>query len=308
MQKLKSIISLPILAVVVANIIWGTASPIFKWSLENIPLYTLAYLRFSIATLLILPFALKKLKIEKEDWPTMIFVAISGITLNILFFFWGLKKTTAIEASLIIVTAPLLTVIFSAIFLKEKLNRNIFLGIGVALAGFLITMTESILNHQSNGSLLGNFFIFIATLAFVVEVILTKKISRKYSALTITFWSFLIGTITFLPFFISDAIKPDWLSNLNINGIVGIIFGAVFSSTIAYYLYNWGIEKAHINKIAVLDYINPIASIAIAVPLLGEKISPFIIIGSIFIFIGIYISERRSRTLQDRNENDIITP
>jgi len=283
--------NLPYLALLTSSIIWGAASPIFKWSLENIPPFTLAYLRFSIASLLIFPFAYKKLLIKKEDILTLLLIALTGVTINISFFFWGLKYTTAINSVIIASSAPIITIILSIIFLKEKPKKNIWLGTFLSLLGILIIFLEPILIGKKGGTILGDTLMLIATISAVIQTIATKKIIKKYPAETITFWTFFVGTFTFLPLLLYEFSSTPWLSSLSTKGIVGIIFGAFFSSAIAYLAYNWAIQKMEVSHMAVFTYLNPIVGIAIAVPLLGEKISIEFILGALLVLSGIILTE-----------------
>lgn len=301
LKKLFSQSRLPYLSIAAACLIWGAASPIFKWSLTNIPVFTLAYFRFSIAALLLLPFVKNKLHIEKKDIPTVFFIGLTGITLNISFFFWGLEKTSSINSSIIIASEPLFIILFSIIFLKERPKKKLWLGILLSVIGFLIIIEKS-LKGTNNGTLLGDLFILFATLAYVTQTIISKKIFEKYEAITITFWSFLVGTITFLPPFMYEALKPHWLENLNVQGIIGIAFGAFLSSAAAYFLYNWGIKQIEISKSAVFNYLNPVSGIIIAIPLLGEKITPSFLVGALLVFIGVYITQHPTNALQNQDE------
>src|SRR3989337_3866488 len=90
-----------ILALIGANIIWGAAPPIFKWALEDIGPFTLAFLRFFIAAIIILPFAYKSLFVERQDYLKLFLIGFFGVTLNISFFFLGLKFAPSINASVI---------------------------------------------------------------------------------------------------------------------------------------------------------------------------------------------------------------
>lgn len=290
-KKLTSAWNWPLLAIVTSSIIWGAASPIFKWSLEDIPPFTLAYLRFSIASILIFPFVYKSLAIKKEDWKLLLIIGLTGVSINISFFFWALKFTTAINSVIIGSAAPIFTLVFSIVFLGEKPPIRTWIGIIISLLGILVIFIEPLLKLERNGTFIGDMLMLIATLSAVINTIATKKIINRYSPFSITFWSFLIGTITFLPFLIQEAIHPNWLSDVSIKGITGIIFGAVFSSAIAYLAYNWAIKKMEVSHLAIFTYLNPIVGIAIAVPLLNEKLTIEYLLGAVLVTSGILITE-----------------
>jgi drug/metabolite transporter (DMT)-like permease len=103
-----------VLALVIANIIWGGASPIFKFALQNIPPFTLAFIRFFFAGLIFLPLALKNFqKVNLRSWLEIFLVSFFGIFINITFFFLGLKKTESINVPIIASSGPVFLYIFS---------------------------------------------------------------------------------------------------------------------------------------------------------------------------------------------------
>ncbi len=283
-----------IIALIIANTIWGAASPIFKWSLENISPFTLAFLRFSLASILIFPFTWHNLHIEKKDILSIIGIGFFGVGINIPFFFYGLKLAPSINAPMIASSGPIFLIICSIIFLKEKPKSKVVLGTLVSLLGVIVIILRPFLEEGINGTaILGNIFFLIATFGGVIHAVISKSILNKYSAGSITFWSFIVGTIIFLPFFISESSAPGFLMKLDTRGIIGILFGVIFSSTLAYFLYEWGIQKVAANEVGVFTYIDPIIALVIAIPLLGEKITPVFLLGSLFVFSGIFIAEGR---------------
>ena len=140
-------INLPILALIVANIIWGAASPIFKYSLENNSPFTLAFLRFLMASCLLYPFIHKKLKMSdlKNKWLWLF--SLCATTFNISFFFLALQRTVSINAPIIGSAGPIFILIGSIIWLKEKPKIQVILGLILSLIGILFIILEPILNH-----------------------------------------------------------------------------------------------------------------------------------------------------------------
>jgi len=84
-------IQLAIIALILANIIWGASFPIYKWALEIIPPFMFVVIRFLGGALIILPFVYKSLKIERADVPKLIFASLLGLTIAIPMLFFGLK-------------------------------------------------------------------------------------------------------------------------------------------------------------------------------------------------------------------------
>ncbi|KKP59338.1 MAG: hypothetical protein UR52_C0008G0048 [Candidatus Gottesmanbacteria bacterium GW2011_GWA1_34_13] len=284
-----------ILALIFCNIIWGAASPIFKWSLQDIPLFVLAYFRFFIASILLFPIASRNsLIIHRQDWGKILGFALSGVTFNITFFFLGLKLAPSINAPIIASAGPIFLLLASIIFLKENPKRKKIIGMLISLLGvFVIIGRPLIENGFAISGMLGNIFILMATFGAVGHTIFCKQLSHKYPANTITFWAFIIGTVTFLPFFINESLSTPWIINLDIRGYVGLVFGSVLSSFIAYSLYSWAIARIDASEAGIFTYIDPVAATIIAIPLLGEIPTPLFILGTLFVFGGIFVAEGR---------------
>lgn len=287
-------INWPVLALIVANIIWGATSPILKYSLENIPPFSLAFIRFLLASLILFPLVHTKINYPdlKNKWLWV--YALFGITFNIIFFFMALQKIPSINAPIIASSGPIMILIGSAVFLKEKIKLNLVFGTILSLFGVLLIIFQPILDHGLSTEILGNLLMVFATFGAVVATIAGRKFLTENNALGSTFWSCLIGTLTFAPLMFYEYLKnPTWWGSLDIRGWIGIIYGAVFASCIAYAAYDWALAKLPAAKTSIFTYIDPVIAVIIAVPLLGEKITLPFIIGTVFVFLGILISEHR---------------
>jgi len=287
----------PILALIIANIIWGAAPPIFKFALENIPPFTLGFLRFFIPALLLLPFIrnFKVRDISPKDWLELILGSFFGITINIAFFFLALQKTQSINAPIIASSGQVFLYILSIIFLKEKAKLKVFAGMMCALIGVVFIILSPVLfegKSFSLGEFTGNLFLVISTFGAVLHPLLYKNILKKMDTMVVTCLSFFIGSIAFLPMVVGEL--QSWnVMMLDFRGIVGILFGAFLSSLAAYSLYNYGLSKISTEEIGLFTYIDPIVTVLIAAPLLHEYPTVHFFLGAILVFGGIFIAEGR---------------
>ena len=286
----------PILALIIANIIWGMASPIFKFALTNVPPFTLAFIRFFFAGLIFLPIALNKWqKLSARQWLEILLVGFFGITINISFFFLGLVKTESINVPVIASSGPVFIYILSIIFLKEKPKLKVLTGMMVALIGvLLIILSPLILGGRKFviGAVEGNLFILLATFGSVLQTIFGRDVLKKINAVQVAAITFLFGSLTFIPFIPKEFVNWD-ISFLNIAGWTGIIFGVFFSSALAYFLFYYGISRLKAQEVGIFTYIDPLAAIVVAAPLLHEYPNLFYIFGGLLIFWGIYFAEGR---------------
>jgi drug/metabolite transporter (DMT)-like permease len=289
----------PIVALIIANIIWGAASPIFKFALTNIPPFTLAFIRFFFAGLIFLPFILfKDYSITKKQLLTICLGAFFAITVNISFFFLGIQMTTSINAPVIGSSQPIFILLFAILFLKEKFHKRTLVGILTSLAGVLIVILSPLwMNHgttlaQKDVALVGNLFLVLATFGAIMQAIIFKKVLKEVDSLVVTCLSFLFGAFTFIPFMVPEL--NTWsITQLNSAGWTGILFGVFLSSAAGYGLYLYGVSKLEAQEVGIFTYIDPVAAVILAVPLLHEYPTPSFFIGSFFVFLGILIAEKR---------------
>jgi len=289
----------PVLALVIANIIWGAASPIFKFSLENIPPFTLAFIRFFFAGLILLPFV--EHHWQKLDWKTLGIICLGaffGITVNISFYFLALVRTASINAPIIASAQPLFLYLFAIFVLRERPRKRVLTGILLSFAGVMtIILSPFFMNGGTplaakETEVLGNLFLVIATMGVIGNVLVFKKVLKQTNPFQVAFISFLFGSLTFLPFAMNE-LRTWSLASLNGHGWTGIIFGVFFSSALAYSLFIYGISKIEAEEVGIFTYIDPVVAVLLAIPLLNEYPTIFFYLGTMFVFVGILVAEGR---------------
>lgn len=286
---------IPYIALIAAHLIWGANFVVAKITLQEFPPMSLALLRFALASLLLAPFFIaetKKVKIDRRDLPKLIAIGILIITLNITFFFEGIKRTTAINASVLTLVIPMLSVLFGWWFLKEKVFLINLLGIVMGLLGALVIVgvPQLFTGGISNQIMTGNILIILASLTWVMGTIVSKKILSRYSFLVITAIAFLVGTVTFfIPASFEYIQNPAWISEVTVLGLLGLTFMTLLSSISAYFLFEWGLSKTSVTIADLFQYIEPFVATALAVIVLGERLSTSFLIGGVLVAIGAYL-------------------
>lgn len=286
-------IQLAIVALIITNIIWGAAPPIFKWSLKNIDPFTFAFYRFFLSTLILLPFTIHKIKVSHHDFLRLILLSFIGFFLHISLFLFGLKLTSSISFPIIMSSAPVFLILGSVLLLKEKILPRTVTGTFVSLIGVLIVILLPYLREGFDGEIIGNILYVFSAISFVCYTLLLKEYKLNYSSVTVTFWLFAIATVLFFPFFLWESAGKNPGSIIDTPAAIGILFGAVFVSVVAYLLFNVAIKRVVVNEIGVYLYIDPIVTAVIAFYLLGETISFPFLVGALMVFLGIFITEKR---------------
>lgn len=290
---------LAVLALLLTSVIWGVAVPVIKLTLPSLPPFTFIFFRLIITSWIFLPFFFrehKKHPIDERDFPHLFLIGFFGITLNLGLLFLGLEKTSAIEGGLIGATTPILLLIAGWWFLKERINRKEKIGTSLALLGTLVIVFEPIFRGEFYGRAFsldhtfGNILVLLGNLAWVAYTILSKEISKKYSALTITFFSMIIGLITFLPLSLIEVFVFQKVPIFNPASIIGLLYMAVLSLGAAYFLFEWGLRKLEACETGIFAYMQPVFIFPAAYLLLGETI-PYILWPAILLTaIGVVIA------------------
>lgn len=289
----KSPAKIAIICLILTNVIWGASAPIFKWSLTDISPMALGFLRFLLASLILLPFVIHKIKIKKHDVLKLFFLSFLGFGLNIGLILIGLKLSPSINAPIIGSSAPVFLLLGSMLFLREKVRSKTIIGTFISLLGVIIIVIKPIFSEGFDTKLLGNVLFILSTLAFIAYTLLLKRFRLPYPSLTVTFWLFVFAAINFFLFLPLDRVSYSALFSFDLKGLIGVLFGGIFTSTIAYCCFNYAVAKIDTNEVGVFLYIDPIIAALIALPLLGEQITLTYLLGSALVFLGIFIAEKR---------------
>lgn len=283
------------IAIIAAHLIWGGNYVFAKITLQEIPIMSLGFLRYGLACLLIIPFLLnlepKDKKIKFDHLPQLILGALLMACINIAFFYAGLKRTTAIDASVLELSIPIISVIGGWWFLREKIYTANLVGIIISLFGALSVLGIPLLFFEgfSTKQLFGNFLILGSAISFVAGTMILKRMLKIYKPIVVTAITFLTAATAFaIPALTEYLANPTWILKVSILGIFGLIYITVLSSICAYFLLLWGLNKIPISHANMLQYIEPAVAATLAVPLLGERISFSFIIGTCLIILGVY--------------------
>lgn len=289
------------LALLVATIIWGIAPPVIKWTLGFISPINFLFYRFLFASIIViipLFWKIRKLKPSKKDWFWYIFLGFLCTPLNLLLLFFGIQKTTAIDASLISITAPFFIFIGGALFLKETVTKTEKIGIGLAIAGTLLTISQPFFEKGLDifKSIEGNIFVFLGTLVWVVFILLAKK-HRHLDPIFLSLFSFIVGLIVITPFVLlklNSSITFNFeLLTLNSNALWGVLFMVIFSSVIAYSTHLYGLSKIEASETGIFTYLQPLFAVPISFIFLHEKITVPFLLGAVLIASGVFFSASR---------------
>ena len=230
-----------------------------------------------------------KEKIERGDFLKIIFASILGMCTNMLAFFRGLELSTPINSGVIITLSPVLVLILSYFFLKEKITIKKILGILIGFSGavFLI-LNSSKTGINAPNIPLGNSFFLLNASAYAGYLIIVKPLTSKYNIFTLMKWLFLIGLILSAPITFNQFIEVKWteLPWFAMWRMGYVVIGTTFLT----YLFNiYALKKLSPTTVGSFIYLQPIITIMFALITANDTLDTTKILSCILVFIGVYL-------------------
>ena len=234
-------------------------------------------------------------KIEKKDFLKILLAAILGMCINMLAFFRGLELSTPINSGIIITLSPVLVLILSYFFLKEKITTKKIIGILIGFAGavFLI-LNSSKTGINSPNIPLGNSFFLLNASAYAGYLIVIKPLTNKYNIFTLMKWLFLIGLILSTPITFNQFVEVNWteLPWFAIWRMAYVVIGTTFLT----YLFNvYALKTLSPTTVGSFIYLQPIITIGFALITGNDILDTTKLFSCLLVFIGIYLVSIRNR-------------
>ncbi|HLW08184.1 MAG TPA: DMT family transporter [Marinilabiliaceae bacterium] len=292
------------LAMMGANIAWGLMAPLSKSIMMFGAIGYLSLVSFRLAGAAI-AFWVASLFVKREKVPPrdlfLIFIAsLFAIVFNQGIYITGVSLTSPINASIVTTFLPIITMIISALYLKEPITFKKILGVVVGGAGAVLIIVSSTqqdaLSTASNNNLKGILLVFLAQLSYAIYFVFFKKFVEKYSPITLMKWMFLFATITYLPFGQSEFMHIDY-TIIPFSVYRDITFVVLGSTFFTYLMVPIGQKNLRPTVASMYNNLQPIVA-TIAAAIMG--IDAFGLIKGMaiaLVFIGVYIVNRsKART------------
>jgi drug/metabolite transporter (DMT)-like permease len=234
-------------------------------------------------------------KIEKKDFLKILIASILGMCVNMLAFFRGLELSTPINSGIIITLSPVLVLILSYFFLKEKVTVKKIIGILIGFSGavFLI-LNSSKTGINAPNIPLGNSFFLLNASAYAGYLIVIKPLTSKYNIFTLMKWLFLIGLVLSTPITFNQFIEVNWteLPWFAIWRMAYVVIGTTFLT----YLFNiYALKTLSPTTVGSFIYLQPIITIGFALITGNDVLDTTKLFSCLLVFIGIYLVSIRSR-------------
>ncbi|HEX8731681.1 MAG TPA: EamA family transporter [Ktedonobacterales bacterium] len=283
-----------------AAALWGLMYVVSRVALAHIPALALSEMRVAISLVCLAPFALRERfwRVTPRQFGWLALVGLAGFTCSLPLQFIGTALTSASLGSLITSSAPAFIVLFAALG-GERPTLRALVALAVALAGVGLIVGVDV---PAGVSLVGTLALTGAAVAWALYTVLGARVARELPLLTILFWSLLIGGAAAIPFAVPVWPSLDQMRHYSPALWRDILYLSVIAMALAFLLWNYGFAHLPSDVGAVFGLFQPLVGVALAVALLGERLSTLAAVGAVAILAGAALaglgSEKRERGRQ----------
>ncbi len=284
------------LVLVVANVVYATSYAATRLTLDHVPPATLALIRLVIGALVLIPLAVAlqpaaAAPIGRADRWRIRWMGVLGFAGAFAFSHWGIARSTATNAALLITVEPISLILLSPWALGERLTRREGLGAALALAGAAVVVvngipgvTAALVPHWR-----GDLLLILAGLAYAAYSLFGREVLTRHPAIAVTAWSIAWGVAAMLPL---AALEWSAGVELRLNGpaILGVLYLAVLITALSYLAWNWALERVPAPRAAIFLNIQPLVGTLLGVYYLGEPLTAFTVAGGVLIVIGLTLT------------------
>ena len=274
-----------------------------KFALEGLGIFQVVFGRYGTAFLVLMIVYRRRLhnfSIASQDIKHFLALTMVEPVGYFIMETFGVRYSSPANVSLIIATIPVFAVIFAFFILKERLSLVNILGIFVSIFGvyFIAALQQS--SDLAPRPVLGNFLTLGGAVAAGLYNSLARRLTQKYSPLTLTYYQTFMATIVFLPLAVIEYFFPvlssvEGSGDIHINAfIVGnVFFLAIGGSIFAYFLLNRALSRLGAAQVAVFSNFIPVVTIIFSYFLFNELLRPLQFVGAGCVLAGIYLTYKQ---------------
>jgi drug/metabolite transporter (DMT)-like permease len=222
----------------------------------------------------------------REDLLQFLLLGLLGVTANQTLFLYGLRYTTAVNATILVTTIPIFTVLESVLTGRESASALKFGGIAVAAVGAIYLIGPDRISLAPDLAL-GNALILVGMICYSLYLVLSKRMLQRYRPITVSLYVMTFGALGVLPVGLHGAASLE-LATVSPKIWWLTAYIVIFPTILAYFLNIWALKRVSPNMVAVYIYLQPLfAALATQLFLPGEQLTLRAGIAGLTIFAGL---------------------
>lgn len=280
-------------AIFLANTIFGLGVPVSKALLDSwvTPMGYMASRSFFAAIIFwLIACFLPKEHVERKDLMVILFGGLLGFVISQSLTAWALDFTTPVYFSLIAALTPVGVMLMAALFIGEKITWIKVLGVILGIVGALLMLVKGWQAGAGKNDVLGIFLAILSVLTWAIYLIVTRKVSQKYSSVTQMKWVFLISAIVTVPIAMPEfGAQALYSSAVNWEGIAEMAFLVLGATVLGYFLIPVAMKTLHATTVSIYTNLQPIVASMVAIFVGQDFLSWDKIVAAALVLLSAYI-------------------
>lgn len=280
-------------ALILVALFWSTSGTVSKLLLVSLSPYTIAFLRFAAASVIMLP--LYFLQPHRPSPRTLLTVLMPWSvfsTGNVILFYLGIKHTTANASVVIYAAIPVITAAADYLLYGRSLSPRRIAGIVTGLIGVILVVITPVIDGSGMGSLYGNLIIGAGMLSWAVYSLASQRLFSRnggvsaVSASAAGLWTSTLVTGIAMSILVPAPLAFRW--TLPVAGMIAYL--SVFVTVVTFILYQWCIKHSSATVASMTNYVQPVFAFLINGIVLRERIGPWFLAGSLLAVGGVVLA------------------
>ena len=280
-------------AIFLANTIFGLGVPVSKALLDSwvTPMGFMASRSLFAAIIFwVIACFLPKEHVERKDLLVILFGGLLGFVISQSLTAWALDFTTPVYYSLIAALTPVGVMLMAALFIGEKITWMKGIGVVLGIIGALLMLFKGWQAGAGKNDVLGIFLAILSLLTWAIYLIVTRKVSQKYSSVTQMKWIFLISAIVTVPIVIPEFhAQTLYSSAANWEGIAEMAFLVLGATVLGYFLIPVAMKTLQATTVSIYTNLQPIVASLVAIMVGQDFLTWDKIVAAILVLISAYI-------------------
>jgi drug/metabolite transporter (DMT)-like permease len=292
--KISQVLAMSYLFLVLSALIWSGNFVLSRGMHDVIPPFGLAFYRWVVAGLILLPFGLpymlKQIPELKKNFRYLLVQAVLGIACFNTMIYVATQTTTAINAVLVNSCIPVIIVAVSWFMFRDRVSIRQAAGIIISLGGVVYIIAKGDVETLRSLSFnRGDLVVLVAAFVWAAYSVNLKKFPKELNPIAYLTAISMIGVLILLPFYLHETFGGRPV-HFNTPTIASVLYVGLFASVIAFLFWNKAVRDVGANKAGPFVHLMPVFSTILAVIFLGESLMGFHLKGIGFIFTGILLT------------------
>jgi drug/metabolite transporter (DMT)-like permease len=291
-------LSHPYLLLTLTALFWSGNMVLGRGIRGDVPPLSLAFWRWAIAFLCVLPLAWPHLRTQwpllKKGWRPIVALGLIGVGGYNTFAYIALQYTAATNALLLNSFVPIATIAISWLFLGKHLRRVEGIGVLISLLGATAIIARGDPAVLADLSLnRGDVWMLVAVLVWAIYTVgLQWRPAGLHPMLLLAAFTF-VGLAALAPLYAWEVLIADRHINVHAGSLAGLIYVGVFPSFLGYIFYNRSVAEVGASKASLFIHLMPVFGTLLSIAFLGELPHVYHFAGIALIFGGIWLTTMR---------------